>query len=257
MPHDRPGRAADVVSGDEAVAAELIGALETERQERRHDPGRGPLERPARPRRVRLDRPRRRPADIADGPPDARAPGLRARPGQGSRDGRRPERAGAGGYEKTPIEETLSVDMGVRSREQQPTWRSSSSSTSRARWTPATATRSTRAPEAGPGSPASARSTSARRRSSGPWRRRRGTRSASWRSTSRPTGSGNTQPLGNVGDLQGAVGGIQPLGTTNIFAGLSEAVKSLEGVTATPAPHHPADRRLVRAPAPTTRSSPG
>jgi hypothetical protein len=43
----------------------------------------------------------------------------------------------------------------------------------------------------------------------------------------------HTQPLGGVGDLQGAIGGIQPLGQTNIFSGLSEAVKSLEGVQAT------------------------
>ena len=42
-----------------------------------------------------------------------------------------------------------------------------------------------------------------------------------------------TQPLGGIGDLQGAVAGIQPLGQTNIFAGLSQAVDSLETTTAT------------------------
>jgi len=42
-----------------------------------------------------------------------------------------------------------------------------------------------------------------------------------------------TQPLGGITDLQGAVAGIQPLGTTNIFAGLSQAVDSLEKTTAT------------------------
>ena len=42
-----------------------------------------------------------------------------------------------------------------------------------------------------------------------------------------------TQPLGNVTDLEGAIGGIQPLGTTNIFAGLDQAVQSLEKTTAT------------------------
>jgi uncharacterized membrane protein len=42
-----------------------------------------------------------------------------------------------------------------------------------------------------------------------------------------------TQPLGGIGDLRGAIGGIQPLGQTNIFAGLDQAVKSLEGTTAT------------------------
>ncbi len=42
-----------------------------------------------------------------------------------------------------------------------------------------------------------------------------------------------TQPLGGIGDLRGSIGGIQPLGQTNIFAGLDQAVKSLEGATAT------------------------
>jgi uncharacterized membrane protein len=41
-----------------------------------------------------------------------------------------------------------------------------------------------------------------------------------------------TQPLGGISDLQGAVAGIQPLGQTNIFAGLSQAVDSLEKTTA-------------------------
>ena len=43
----------------------------------------------------------------------------------------------------------------------------------------------------------------------------------------------NIQPLGGIGDLRGAIGGIQPLGQTNIFAGLDQAVKSLEGNSAT------------------------
>ena len=42
-----------------------------------------------------------------------------------------------------------------------------------------------------------------------------------------------TQPLGNVGDLEGDIAGINPVGTTNIFAGLDQAVGSLEKVTAT------------------------
>src|SRR4029079_1934805 len=42
-----------------------------------------------------------------------------------------------------------------------------------------------------------------------------------------------TQPLGGISDLRGAIGGIQPLGQTNIFAGLDQAVTSLEGATAT------------------------
>ncbi len=43
----------------------------------------------------------------------------------------------------------------------------------------------------------------------------------------------HTQPLGGVTDLQGAIAGIEPNGQTNIFAGLDQAVQSLETATAT------------------------
>ena len=46
-------------------------------------------------------------------------------------------------------------------------------------------------------------------------------------------------------DLQGQIAGIQPDGQTNIFAGLDQAVQSLEGRHRHAAAHHPADRRLV------------
>ena len=42
-----------------------------------------------------------------------------------------------------------------------------------------------------------------------------------------------TQPLGQVTDLQGQIAGIRADGQTNIFAGLDQAVTSLEGTTAT------------------------
>lgn len=42
-----------------------------------------------------------------------------------------------------------------------------------------------------------------------------------------------TTPLGTVDDLAGRIAGIAPDGQTNIFAGLDEAVKSLEGARAT------------------------
>ena len=42
-----------------------------------------------------------------------------------------------------------------------------------------------------------------------------------------------TQPLGGIGDLQGQIAGIRADGQTNIFAGLDQAVQSLEGVEAT------------------------
>ena len=43
----------------------------------------------------------------------------------------------------------------------------------------------------------------------------------------------HTQPLGGVGDLQGAIAGIRPDGQTNIFSGLEAAVDELESATAT------------------------
>jgi uncharacterized membrane protein len=42
-----------------------------------------------------------------------------------------------------------------------------------------------------------------------------------------------TQPLGGITDLQGSVASINPLGQTNIFSGLDQAVGSLEKATAT------------------------
>jgi uncharacterized membrane protein len=42
-----------------------------------------------------------------------------------------------------------------------------------------------------------------------------------------------TQPLGGISDLQGAIAGITPDGQTNIFAGLDAAIASLEKVQAT------------------------
>jgi hypothetical protein len=42
-----------------------------------------------------------------------------------------------------------------------------------------------------------------------------------------------TQPLGGISDLQGQIAGIRADGQTNIYAGLDQAVQSLEGTTAT------------------------
>ncbi len=42
-----------------------------------------------------------------------------------------------------------------------------------------------------------------------------------------------TAPLGGIADLQGSIAGIQPLGQTNIYAGLDQAVQSLKDTTAT------------------------
>ena len=42
-----------------------------------------------------------------------------------------------------------------------------------------------------------------------------------------------TKPVGQINDLQGLLGGINPNGKTNIFSGLDQAVQSLEKTTAT------------------------
>ncbi|MEA2622823.1 MAG: hypothetical protein QOH61_1733 [Chloroflexota bacterium] len=42
----------------------------------------------------------------------------------------------------------------------------------------------------------------------------------------------NTQPLSGVGDVEAQIAGINPLGTTNVFAGLAAAVEQLEHASA-------------------------
>lgn len=42
-----------------------------------------------------------------------------------------------------------------------------------------------------------------------------------------------TAPLGGIADIEGAIGGIQPLGQTNIFSGLDTAVQALKSAAAT------------------------
>ena len=42
-----------------------------------------------------------------------------------------------------------------------------------------------------------------------------------------------TKPIGQIADLQGLLGAVNPNGTTNIFSGLDQAVQSLEKTTAT------------------------
>ena len=163
-----------VLAGDEAVAAELVGALKTERQHGRHaDPG--GAARPTSPALadVRLHRPRRRARGCASRTRQLLAlQAVRPRPRPGPRDGRRARRATApAATQKTPIEETLPVDMGVRDRQKQPDIALVVVIDKSGSMDACHCNSFNRGGGGGPGSPASARSTSARRRSCGPRRR--------------------------------------------------------------------------------------
>jgi uncharacterized membrane protein len=147
-----------------------------------------------------------------------------------------PKSYGAGGYTDTPIEETLPVDMGVRDRQKQPDValvvvidKSGSMDACHCN------SFNNGNPGGGGAGIAGVRKVDIgkeailRAAAAMSARDQLGIvafdDSAHWVVT--------TKPLGEISDLQGAVAGIQPLGQTNIFAGLDEAVKSLEGTTAT------------------------
>jgi uncharacterized membrane protein len=145
-----------------------------------------------------------------------------------------PKSYGAGGYEDTPIEETLPVDMGVKDQQKQPDValvvvidKSGSMDACHCNTF-----------DRGSGMPAGM--AGVRKVDIG--------KEAILRAAAAMTARDQlgvvafdeaahwvvqTQPLGEIGDLRGSIAGIQPLGQTNIFAGLDGAVKSLETTTAT------------------------
>ena len=145
-----------------------------------------------------------------------------------------PRSYGAGGYQKTALEETLPVDMGVRDREKQPDIalvvvidQSGSMAACHCNTFDDGAGGGTGiggVQKVDIGKEAILRAAAAMTE-----RDELGVvafnESAHW--------VVKTQPLGNVGDLQGQIAGIRADGQTNIYAGLDEAVKSLDGVTAT------------------------
>jgi uncharacterized membrane protein len=143
-----------------------------------------------------------------------------------------PDAYGAGGYTKTPIEETLPVDMGVRNREREPDIalvividKSGSMD----------ACHCNTFNGGGGGQIQGVRKTDIGKE-------------AILRAAAALTARDEfgvvafdeqahwiiqTKPLGQVGDVSGQLGGIAPNGQTNIFTGLDQAVGSLEKATAT------------------------
>jgi uncharacterized membrane protein len=143
-----------------------------------------------------------------------------------------PESYGAGGYQQTPLEETLPVDMGVRDRQKQPDIALVvviDQSGSMAACHCNTFGQAGGAGIAGVQKVDIGKEAILRAAAALTERDEIGVvafnEAAHW--------VVRTQPLGEVDDLQGAISGIRPDGQTNIFAGLDQAVESLEGVAAT------------------------
>jgi uncharacterized membrane protein len=224
-----------VVSGDEKVASELVAALKVERQDVDTVAAAGlsgdPLQLASYDSIVLVDVPR---PSLTDRQMLALQVYVRDL-GKGLVMIGGPQSYGAGGYEKTPIEETLPVDMGVRDRQKQPDIalvvvidKSGSmdachcNSFNGGMGGPGAGMGGVRKVDIGKEAILRAAAAMTSRDEIGVVAF---DQSAHW--------VVKTQPLGNVGDLQGAVAGIQPLGQTNIFSGLSEAVGSLEKTEAT------------------------
>ena len=147
-----------------------------------------------------------------------------------------PRSYGAGGYESTPLEETLPVDMGARDRQKQPDValvvvidKSGSMDACHCNTAgggmgggPGTGIAGVRKTDIGKEAILRAAAALTDRDELGVVAFNE---QAHW--------VVHTQPLGNMGDLQGAIAGIRPDGQTNIFEGLEAAVDDLEGATAT------------------------
>ena len=142
-----------------------------------------------------------------------------------------PESYGAGGYQNTTIEETLPVDMGVRDRQKQPDIalvvvidQSGSMAACHCNTFNQGGGGIAGVQKVDIGKEAILRAAAALTE-----RDELGVvgfnEAAHW--------VVRTQPLGGIDDLQGQIAGIRPDGQTNIFAGLDQAVESLEDAVAT------------------------
>ena len=145
-----------------------------------------------------------------------------------------PDSYGAGGYTKTPLEETLPVDMGVRDRQKQPevalvvvidqsgSMDACHCNSFNGGMGGGTGIGGVRKVDIGKEAILRAAAALTERDELGVVSFNE---QAHW--------VVKTQPLGGISDLQGSIAGLQPLGQTNIFAGLEQAVESLEGASAT------------------------
>lgn len=151
-----------------------------------------------------------------------------------------PSSYGAGGYQETPVEETLPVDMGVRNREKQPDValvvvidKSGSMDACHCNTF-----------NGGPGDPGGAGGATGidgvRKVDIGKEAILRAAAALTARDElgvvafdERAHWVVQTQPLGQIGNLQSQISGISPEGNTNIFTGLENAVDSLGAARAT------------------------
>ena len=146
-----------------------------------------------------------------------------------------PDSYGAGGYQKTPLEETLPVDMGVRDRQKQPDValvvvidQSGSMDACHCNTFD------------GGGMGGGTGIGGARKVDIGKEAILRAAAALTERDELGVVSFNEqahwvvrTQALGGLDDLQDRIAGLQPVGQTNIFAGLEQAVESLEGASAT------------------------
>jgi uncharacterized membrane protein len=145
-----------------------------------------------------------------------------------------PKSYGAGGYAKTPLEETLPVDMGVRDRQKQPdialvvvidqsgSMAACHCNTFNGGMGGGSGIGGVQKVDIGKEAILRAAAALTERDELGV---------VSFNETAHWVI--RTQPLGGVGDLQGQIAGIRADGQTNIFAGLDQAVTSLQSATAT------------------------